>query len=291
MNDETALLRAIITHPDEDTPRLAYADWIEEYGGDPNRAEFIRTQIGLEGGYDPATVTPLTPEREIELRQREAELFKGMFLPRELSERPGVRELTPEIAAIVAAKPHRITFRRGMISNLNLSRTRITELPLGLHVGGNLNIADTDIDALPLGLHVGGDLILSDNVPGLHAGGGLSLTGTPITELPSGLHVGGTLDLTDTEIDALPLGLHVGGTLDLQGIPIAQLPRDLHVGRYLNLSDTDITAEAAQRILTMPNLSREAKITGLETAGFDALAAQARRLPETNTGPGTPPRP
>jgi uncharacterized protein (TIGR02996 family) len=46
MSDETALLRAIAAHPDEDTPRLAYADWLDEQGHHP-RAAFIRGQIEL----------------------------------------------------------------------------------------------------------------------------------------------------------------------------------------------------------------------------------------------------
>lgn len=36
-----ALLRAILMHPAEDTPRLVYADWLQERG-DEARAEFIR---------------------------------------------------------------------------------------------------------------------------------------------------------------------------------------------------------------------------------------------------------
>jgi uncharacterized protein (TIGR02996 family) len=44
MNDENALLRAIATNPDEDTPRLAYADYLEEHGN-ADRAAFIRGQI------------------------------------------------------------------------------------------------------------------------------------------------------------------------------------------------------------------------------------------------------
>ena len=39
-------LRAIIEHPEDDTPRLIYADWLEE-NGDPDRAEFIRVQCEL----------------------------------------------------------------------------------------------------------------------------------------------------------------------------------------------------------------------------------------------------
>jgi uncharacterized protein (TIGR02996 family) len=49
MSDGDALLSAILAEPDEDTPRLAYADWLDEVGGasDRARAEFIRAQIDL----------------------------------------------------------------------------------------------------------------------------------------------------------------------------------------------------------------------------------------------------
>jgi uncharacterized protein (TIGR02996 family) len=54
MNDHDALLTAIGEHPEEDTPRLMYADWLEE-NGDPERADFVRNQVelarpGLSGG-------------------------------------------------------------------------------------------------------------------------------------------------------------------------------------------------------------------------------------------------
>jgi uncharacterized protein (TIGR02996 family) len=42
--DGDALLRAICESPWEDTPRLVYADWLDE-NGQPERAEFIRVQI------------------------------------------------------------------------------------------------------------------------------------------------------------------------------------------------------------------------------------------------------
>src|SRR6516162_11053942 len=49
MSDEKALLAAIWAHPQEDTPRLAYADWLQETGMEANvaRGEFIRLQIEL----------------------------------------------------------------------------------------------------------------------------------------------------------------------------------------------------------------------------------------------------
>jgi uncharacterized protein (TIGR02996 family) len=46
MTDREALLRAICDNHDEDTPRLAFADLLEEEG-EPERARFIRVQCGL----------------------------------------------------------------------------------------------------------------------------------------------------------------------------------------------------------------------------------------------------
>ena len=45
-DDADALLRAVLAAPDDDAPRLIYADWLDEHG-DPARAEFIRVQIEL----------------------------------------------------------------------------------------------------------------------------------------------------------------------------------------------------------------------------------------------------
>lgn len=47
MSDEEALLQAIYANPDEDTPRLVYADWLQENGND-ERAEFIRVECQAE---------------------------------------------------------------------------------------------------------------------------------------------------------------------------------------------------------------------------------------------------
>jgi uncharacterized protein (TIGR02996 family) len=41
--EERALLNAILAAPDDDLPRLVYADWLDE-NGRPERAEFIRLQ-------------------------------------------------------------------------------------------------------------------------------------------------------------------------------------------------------------------------------------------------------
>ncbi len=43
---EDALLKAILANPDDDAPRLIYADWLDE-NGQEERAELIRVQIAL----------------------------------------------------------------------------------------------------------------------------------------------------------------------------------------------------------------------------------------------------
>src|SRR5258708_7901852 len=44
MSGAAALFRNVCDCPDEDAPRLVYADWLDEHG-DPDRAEFIRVQV------------------------------------------------------------------------------------------------------------------------------------------------------------------------------------------------------------------------------------------------------
>lgn len=46
MSDRDALFAAILAHPDEDTPRLALADWLDEHG-EAKYAAFVRTQVEL----------------------------------------------------------------------------------------------------------------------------------------------------------------------------------------------------------------------------------------------------
>ncbi|HSQ55506.1 MAG TPA: TIGR02996 domain-containing protein, partial [Gemmata sp.] len=61
IHSHDALYRAICAMPDEDTPRLAYADLIEEEGDDldARRAAFIRAQIALANAreYDPLYIS------------------------------------------------------------------------------------------------------------------------------------------------------------------------------------------------------------------------------------------
>ena len=55
MTHADAFLQAILDAPDDDAPRLLFADWLED-NGDADRAEFIRIQTALagRGGFAPA---------------------------------------------------------------------------------------------------------------------------------------------------------------------------------------------------------------------------------------------
>jgi uncharacterized protein (TIGR02996 family) len=66
---ETAFLRGILAHPEDDTPRLVFADWLEEHGA-PERAEFIRLQCQL------AMMSEGDPDRG-QLLDRESELLRA----------------------------------------------------------------------------------------------------------------------------------------------------------------------------------------------------------------------
>src|SRR5262245_30857565 len=65
-----ALIRATVEDLYDDTPRLVYADWLDEHG-DPNRAEFIRVQCELEPMRDRYEI-----DRAAELHSREDELLR-----------------------------------------------------------------------------------------------------------------------------------------------------------------------------------------------------------------------
>ena len=65
---EEAFLSDILEHPDDDAPRLVFADWLED-NGNPSRADFIRVQCEL-------AQIPNDERRLLGLKQREADLLR-----------------------------------------------------------------------------------------------------------------------------------------------------------------------------------------------------------------------
>ncbi len=74
-----AFLRTIIAQPDDDLPRLVYADWLDE-NDDPARAEFIRVQCELAHLPDDAERRPMLEDREHELLSEHEPAWLGSDL-------------------------------------------------------------------------------------------------------------------------------------------------------------------------------------------------------------------
>src|SRR5262245_38374918 len=72
MTDRDALWRAIIEDPDDDAPRLVFADWLDEHG-DSEQAEYIRVHCALGD--------PNTPAEDREALARRARTLTGWRPP------------------------------------------------------------------------------------------------------------------------------------------------------------------------------------------------------------------
>lgn len=134
MSDELALLAAILANPDEDTPRLVFADWLDE-NGFAARAEFIRLQMEL--AREPGHAHPYPPAYRAKLT-RFRELFQahaGAWL------------------AVVGVPLTRAFFRRGFVEEIRatpaevqavgatgLSREMLSTVEVGPHFDRNSDV-------------------------------------------------------------------------------------------------------------------------------------------------------
>jgi uncharacterized protein (TIGR02996 family) len=135
MDERRSLLDAVIAAPDDDAPRLACAQWLDQQG-ERERAEFIRVQCAL----DPM---PADDPRRPELQGREAELLEqyGWIWAEELG-----TDITEWV------------FRRGFIERVAMSLERPADRILAVlgkapirHVRDIDQFCDLDgvVDALP----------------------------------------------------------------------------------------------------------------------------------------------
>src|SRR4051794_16488637 len=99
---EEGFLAEVRASPEDEAPRLVYADWLEE-NDQPERAEFIRLQCERARlrAYDP---------RQGELQKRERQLL---------------REHGRAWCAPVAARGVRCEFRRGFLEELRLNSSAL----------------------------------------------------------------------------------------------------------------------------------------------------------------------
>lgn len=104
MTPDNPFLQALLAEPEDDTLRLAMADWLDE-NEQPERAEFIRVQIELARGV------PDRPRRcQLELRQRDLLIAHD-------------KEWVAPLAKVLQCKPGQWggwVFRRGFVEYFNL---------------------------------------------------------------------------------------------------------------------------------------------------------------------------
>lgn len=153
MSDEEALLAAIWEHPHEDTPRLVYADWLQE-NGQPERAEFTRVQCELArlDEWDEET-RPALETREQALWRKFAKGWKA-DLPKPLQQ-AGFRRGFPD--------PRRREVRVNAF--LKMSAAELTAAPLWSF---SMPPATNSLDKLLACPHLlrAGTLLLSDWIGG-----------------------------------------------------------------------------------------------------------------------------
>ncbi|MBM3980407.1 MAG: TIGR02996 domain-containing protein [Planctomycetes bacterium] len=142
MSDEKALLAAIWAHPHEDTPRLMYADWLDEHG-QGERAEFIRVQIEAANlpTFDPERASKAKRTRHLLAPHVEGwvEPFRWIFAdlqPVAWSDRsPTSARLWGEVVGVTGYKggnempddyaPPELRFERGFVSEVTTALATI----------------------------------------------------------------------------------------------------------------------------------------------------------------------
>lgn len=147
MTHADAFIASILAHPEDDLPRLVYADWLEE-NGDHERSEFIRVQCEIcrlmmwrlphNGGT--STGRDLAAERRASLktlRKRERELWSTVWL-HVAAGLPGTHlcgsDLGTPTVIHALAEEWQYPVRRGFVDGVTL--------PLASFMGGTCEACD-----------------------------------------------------------------------------------------------------------------------------------------------------
>jgi uncharacterized protein (TIGR02996 family) len=117
-----ALLRAICAEPEDDTPRLVAADWLEEHG-DPDRAALIRLQVELArlkaSGLDRTPEAAALRRKEqayLEPPSHNGPLWAAQECPELVRFVPSEHAASPLSAPVEGAE--QVGFRRGFIEEV-----------------------------------------------------------------------------------------------------------------------------------------------------------------------------
>ncbi|MBX9624306.1 MAG: TIGR02996 domain-containing protein [Gemmataceae bacterium] len=257
-DEQLALWAAIRDRPDDDLPRLVYADWLEEHG-DPARAEFIRVQCRLgQLGSDRRKGR----KERLPLEERERTLLAAH---KEVWADPLCRALAgPGPAEGPAGWLGRMTFHRGFVRALYLdfrSAARLMSCPTDLEPVDAIDIRDCQANYQPAVVRRIVGWTRAECVTGLSVAGATDadvrviVTAGWLTRLNSlGLWFGSVSDAGVVELARSPLVGRLRG-LDLQQNAIGDrgalaLVESSHLERvrYLELHDNRIGPGAAAEL-------------------------------------------
>ncbi len=224
MKQQEAFLQSIVEAPDDDTPRLVYADWLEEHGKGPaeiDRAAFIRAQIEL---------AKLPPE------ERPADL---LFQEGDPLRRHGVAWAKP-----TSRITQRYEFGRGFVDKVTLNGAKFLDVADRLFAGApirrvRLLMVKPAIEALCASPHLGRIAELDLHSAALGAQRTVLLAASP--------HLGGIREMNLGNNSVRPSGLAALGEADLGSL----------TGIDLNLNElTDASCKALARSPLMGRLKR-----------------------------------
>jgi uncharacterized protein (TIGR02996 family) len=111
MSTGEALLAAIRSAPDDDVPRLVYADWLDEHD-DPDRAEFIRVQIAMNRLDRPEPDWMRLAARSTQLLTANIGRWAEPYRPITRSEATGIH---PTWVDFDPDRAQQLTFERGFV--------------------------------------------------------------------------------------------------------------------------------------------------------------------------------
>ena len=295
MTDGYALLRAIETNPDEDTPRLAYADWLDEHAttdAEYARAEYIRVQCELARGPE--------PERRSELEARQLDIlftysadwaadrplaligsaYRRGFLTSVAVPAAGfpphahrLAELMPlchlrldrarDALGAVAACPQLALVRRLAITGSELQNADAAALARSPHLG---NLQHLDLTRNEIGAH-GATALATARVPALR---GLRLSQNPIKDR-------GLAAVRAAEWFPRLESLHLGECAVSDAALIALTADPNAAGlRTLALYDVERSGAVARAILDSPHLAKLQRLCFPEYQSSDAVRAALR---------------
>ncbi len=275
MTDLDALSRAVLASPDDDTPRLIYADALEE-AGQPARAAFVRAQVALARlpPYDPFAVRWEYIDRHRTFDPRWVyelpDLPEGLDWSRDPFRRGFPAAVTAGSAAAFVRGAEEL-FGVAPVESLELSAIRAVE-PGPLARCKRLS-------------HVA-RLVLTEGVGQATARGVLN---SPHLGRLTELHIGGEMTSPQTAAAVVgskafrrltALGYRDGPRGGVMAHQLATLADPPHL-KKLDLAGNRLTAERVARLVAAPALAavEELDLSGNNLGPAGARALAAARLP------------